>query len=747
MVEKKIIQEGEYNIYVEVNNGVINVNSKKVIPKELTTIPVNIKDKIVYLDQQLLDINIKIDALNPREILMIKGVGGVGKTTLVKLYLDEYSSSYDHVCWINVGSSVKRSFISSIELLDSLNIDAKLTKIDDLFDLVIHRMKQVKGNNLLIVDNANSDFEQSDIYDKVSLNSNWKVVGTSRENYSKCSIYEVKELDPFLSRDLFKMHYDYDQNEKVLNKILFEVNYHPLSIEVISKTSQIRMLTLERILEIVKKKDGGFKKQKKFDANVKVERLNHTSMKGYKAVLESMFDISRLNALETKIIYRLAILPAVNIVYKKGLISIVDIFGIDKREDLEINVPSALQNLVELGWINRIASEFYMHSFLQEVVLLKLRGASFNCSKIVHGLAEKLNVRANENPIDKVIFLEYSENIISKHRDDKYEMSHLTNRNSTIYMYLSEWSEALKYQKISLPIKKRLFKQNRIDGEKLSFTYANMAMIYKFIGNYKKAIKYAKKDINTKFKNGVNNLNLARSYGGLGLLYEDLADFKRSIKYHRLSIEIRERILNAEHPDYPMLATAYSNLSLALHRNMELEEAYQLQIKAIEIREKFIQSDSPNLSLAQSYSNLSNILRDQSDLSEAFKFAKLAMSIRENYSYDNLETANSYNNYGLLLYLSGRYVESLEYFDKGLKIRDGKLDRPHILIARSHINIARSKIGLRDYQYAKYSAEESLLDFKKILGDDHIEYLDALKVYHSIINENDAANIAPPPTG
>lgn len=254
--QKLIIQEGGVNVFVEVNKGVINIGTRRPIPALLTTLPTIDVKSVIGRSGDLQLLKDKINELQERQILQLFGVGGIGKTTLAKLFLQTYFQDYNHICWLEIGKSIKKTFASNSQLVDSLILsdEVKGKKVNDIFLLIIHRLGQLKGKNLLILDNVEQEVENESIYDAISLNSNWKTIVTSREELINYIPFETTPLTPENAKSLFYYNYNFDKNDSILDEILSQISYHTLTIEVVAKTSEIRMFNLSKVLEIVKKK-------------------------------------------------------------------------------------------------------------------------------------------------------------------------------------------------------------------------------------------------------------------------------------------------------------------------------------------------------------------------------------------------------------------------------------------------------------------------------------------------------------
>jgi tetratricopeptide (TPR) repeat protein len=158
--------------------------------------------------------------------------------------------------------------------------------------------------------------------------------------------------------------------------------------------------------------------------------------------------------------------------------------------------------------------------------------------------------------------------------------------------------------------------------------------------------------------------HIATLANNLSLIYSDLGQLEKALEYQMRALEIREKILDPDHPD---LAQSYNDLSLNYLDLGQSEKALEYQRRALEIREKILDSDRPDL--AQSYNNLSLIYSDLGQLEKATEFQLRANEIYEKIlDPDHPSLATSYNNLSLIYKNLGQLEKAFEYMEKAIKI-------------------------------------------------------------------------------
>lgn len=114
-------------------------------------------------------------------VLLVNGLGGIGKTAVADVYVDKFKYDYKHIAKVFVSGDLRQSIVSDLARNLGVKFDGNMS-LEQQFELVIEALQQVKQKkkpNLLVVDNAN---DKQDLIDFKYLlqTTNWKVLITSR---------------------------------------------------------------------------------------------------------------------------------------------------------------------------------------------------------------------------------------------------------------------------------------------------------------------------------------------------------------------------------------------------------------------------------------------------------------------------------------------------------------------------------------------------------------------------------------
>ena len=193
-----------FNISAKVNILEKEITSKldrlQEVPQMLTPIPPIYADEVIGREKELEQLfHLLSGTQKPVQVI---GVGGMGKTTIVKSYVEANQDRYDHIAWIDGSGSLRSGLVKDISLLNNLGLKkAEGMQEKDLSDMILNGLRNLKGENLLVIDDAVSGIEQE--HDLFPSGKGWKVLLTSRQRFDRLEIFspgtfEHKECKGFI---------------------------------------------------------------------------------------------------------------------------------------------------------------------------------------------------------------------------------------------------------------------------------------------------------------------------------------------------------------------------------------------------------------------------------------------------------------------------------------------------------------------------------------------------------------------
>src|SRR6266545_1569169 len=203
--------------------------------------------------------------------------------------------------------------------------------------------------------------------------------------------------------------------------------------------------------------------------------------------------------------------------------------------------------------------------------------------------------------------------------------------------------------------------------------------------------------------------------------FEEALKLQRAGKYDEAlplaerALEIRERLLGTEHPD---VAAAINSLAGIYSDRGKYVKAEPLYRRALNSREKAPGKDHPDT--GASLNNLALLYRRQGKYAEAEPLYKRALDIREKaLGKDHPDTGASINNLAELYYDQGKYAEAEPLYKRALEIREKALGKDHPDSAISLNSLAELYRVQGKHRGAEPLYKRALEIHEKALGKDH----------------------------
>lgn len=663
------------------------------ISTTLNTIPFIAAEDVIGRETERSQLHQFLDDTD--RVTLLNGIGGIGKTTLAKYFVNYYRTDFAYIAWIDNLGTIKESFINNAQLIDSLHLRDEINQIkeserwiDECFDLIINRMRQLGGDNpdksnLLIIDNAGEDIEHSKTLDHIRLRPNWKVLVTSREKLIGFFEYELSFLSPNDATRLFYYHYKREENAALVASILQLIDYHTLLIEVIAKTAQSLRLSLEDVLNRLKKKGLHIS----LKDGIKFQHNYNESVRNVINYLLTIFDLSAMSPQEIWISQQFSVLPSMAFIYhneeKDNILKLLRIHHDERRDDFTI----ALTRLVEKGWLKWDVKEdsFKMHNLIQEVVRLNFPPDVDSCSDLI----QELNSRMSYQKVDWLS----TNNIIVQHLikyivGNSETFAELLDEYASVLLRPGKYFESIEIQKRALEMKEKVLPPNHL---KLADSFNSLALAYKNLDQYDVALTYQLKDLEiTKLHTEEEDYNIAITYNNLSLIYRKINDFEKANYYQEAAIRIAQKI-----NDEDLNSVVYNN-----------------------------------------YGNLAYIQKDYQTALEQFQ---ISLAIRQLNHSDPLWISEAHYNLGTVYIEIGRYAEAKEQLDLAFDIEKQLVpEAPSFAIILYGYGLYHA--GLQEYHKAIAYFSQSMAVYSQSLPDNHSEIVRVknwIKTMESHISPND----------
>ncbi len=293
----------------------------------------------------------------------VSGMGGIGKTALIKEFIFHYREEFDAVLYLNYNGSLKRLIADDSAV--RVNTVSRIPEEDpdDYYLRKLNALKKIAtGKNILaVIDNFDN---MSDLELKNIIGSFHKTVFVTRSdvsalNYRQINILEIENradlysiFEHNLRRDLTEDDIQYPDN------IIEKTSANTLVLELVAKQISGSFISLKQASELID--EHGF-------TRITPEKIEFARDENYfygtmQAILSELFAVNKLSEKQT------------------ALLKIISVFksnGIDARSLqglCELTSLDEVNSLIDHGWANSENGKVYLHTVICEMV------DGFDCS-------------------------------------------------------------------------------------------------------------------------------------------------------------------------------------------------------------------------------------------------------------------------------------------------------------------------------------------------------------------------------
>jgi len=594
-------------------------------------------------------------------LLLINGIGGIGKSSLANHYLYTREKEFDYYGFIDGLDSFISEFRNALDL--------KAERQEELYNEIISKLQGLQGKKLLVIDNVEDIESHKKLIEMLlSLHKyNYKILFTSRREIKNIKSYPLGTLLPADAQKLFLSYFQTDELEKV-DKIIDYLGLHTLFIKLVAETIKNEGYLLDDIIE--KFENGELSKIEFIDEESGVEVTFNQN-------LQELFSMQNLKDEYVLLLKRLSVLPSIDI----ELSFLEEILG---KERLQ----GRLNFLVARGWLIENEGSYKLHQIIKEFVLANYAPSfqdSKNCIDFFNTILSKLTIDKAINNRKYIIYFDSFYKVLEKEKYENEEIAIFLLRFSSLYMIFDMLNNVDILLNKVLKISNKF--ENKINNKELQTINHLWARYYQKKGKIEKALKFFEKDlvITEKTLGGIYHSDMAVSYTDIGMLYKSIGKYNEALHFIQKSLEIRKIIFGDKHIETALNYSTLAEVYLCFDGNEFYEEALKLNKIALNI---FKEKDNNSVHIATIYNELGRSYMLMGDTDMALSSHEKSLKIRKNaWGENSLQVAQSYNNMGDVYWNKRNYEKSLDFFEKDLNICQKILGKNHIDMAISYNNV------------------------------------------------------------
>ncbi len=648
----------------------------------------------------------------------ISGLGGIGKTELVRKYIEKHSKDYDNnIIWINAATyeTIVQSFFRLAKGL--LGIPTEDRDVESIVRDIYAFF--AKRKSLFVFDNAEkyrSEGQDAGISQFLpshflsSDDNKPSVLITSRNQ--KWGDIEV------LTLGIFKESIDF-----IRKALDIKDGSQENEIKNLAETLQHFPLALQQAVAYIKERDIALK-------NVGLRFEISDYLKRYKEEAEKLLDFkfpedSNDSYTETTFItWRITINKIKdNAEYGQQAKEILDIIAYIASDNIPVEMflglernreklGDAIQLLKQYSMINsgEEQSSVNVHRLVQQVTRIELekQGKNKVVKKTFELLKEsfphdsdKLEDHAKKRQLLPHLeaFLSHIDNWLAKNPPEKQaiEKDYLVNLLTWMndgYYYLGNPRRQKKSLKQALSIFKKYYGSDHFT---VAIALANLSIAYGNLGNHKKQRELLKQALPILEKHyGSDHFQVAITLTNLSNAYGNLGNPQKQKELLEQVLPILERHYGSDHFQ---VAIALTNLGIVYGDLGNHEKKKELLEQALAIQEKHYGPDHPQV--ASTLVGLGTVYRGLGNPRKAKELLERALAIQEkHYSSDHFQAAITLMNLSIVYGTSGDPQKQKELLEQVLPILERHYGSDHFQVA-----IALTNLGNRLLSKFMYGAQ------------------------------------------
>lgn len=527
---------------------------------------------------------------NKDEHQLLLGIGGIGKTTILKKIYSILKDEYDCVAWIDYTNDLMSDFINATNLGEG---DRKQVEKQLLCSL----NEKKKQRNLFFVDNVNELYFEDKSRKVIEQNATFVITSRITEIVG----YNSYEILPFSEEGclkLFEKYYRKKLNEaerNLIKKFIDKISRHTLLIELVARAARKEFMPFN--IFINKIIENGV------DAsNVRIQSGHDIQKSSIIEHLQNLYNIVELGEENKRILFNFIVIPDSGIEFNFANM-------INAKHDI-------LEDLIEYGWIYRKEWGFAMHPLIRESIKLQCKDFRQYASELIKSLSNRELTDINQKCIDMYsythIFLSTLALIELKSIGEIYIYYNIMMNSGVLYMevtidesgrraleVLENFCEDDEYYIIKCDILNAMglgYLDCRVEDKALECFIDELEILQEKLPDKEKA--------------------LAACFCNIGMAYSSF-NYLKALEYYNHSLELEILYYGENSLE---VADVYHNMGVNEYKHGECDKALEHLKCALDIRRNY----EENIHMANTLFSLGNVLSSHIENSYDYEKAVLA---------------------------------------------------------------------------------------------------------------------------
>ena len=656
----------------------------------------------VGVDRHFVCRDMELDAirqdLQQDNIIVLHGIGGIGKTELARDYAVKHQAEYACIYEVPCTTSILDGIAEHVEIsgFKRNNVGYVFESNEEYGKRKLEWIQEQTSKVLFIFDDV---FPKDAVWPQIAAMKHDSIV-TSRwgKEAWTCRTEEIMALKGIGEQQrLFEQYLERELEEweiPFFAEIANIVNGHTLTLQLIALQCNASDATMEEILEVLKAQGLYTEDENQFSyGNTQEER----NMYGH---IRAIWNFAALSETEGKLMKGLCLLPEQ---------------GITRREYqkwLDLSNLNEMNSLVKRGWIQSYQQQgktwIYLHMVVSEVIYRELyRKKPEDVQKVQKSVLHELQNRSKEF-LERLRYISYGEYM------GKRLLCSLDSVKFLNYLSMEEENirELSKAMEVLQRAKAYLQELDALETLDAADFYNNVAVVYQTGKELQSAYSCFEKaraiyqiySEERPERYGFVLHNMARiclswqKYSEAMWLEDRAEKWIRKGNLHRLGniYDVRAECYSASWKNiYEIWSKNPQNMELKRQMNDEVLNEWECRKQAVELKEKYCPEWKNEIILSKSNractaAFLGKFAEAKAEIQEVLEFYK---STTEE---DSVEVGSTYSRMCLVYEKCQEYEQAYEYGEQAVRIlkKRGALCREELDCAESNVMLVRRHIGV-----------------------------------------------------
>jgi len=323
------------------------------------------------------------EKLEQDHAVFLHGMPGTGKSELAYAYCKTKKKSYSNMLYIDYSGDLR-------EDIQSMKIAGGMESSGDGYTDVLHILRRLREDTLLVIDNMDKTFSQEKCLADV-LDCGCRVLITTRCNFDDENTMELEEIQDTkkLISLVERVSGEKDLDPKLLTKIIEAVHRHTMAVVLLAGLIRMRKYALRDILvKLRMRKLSGF-----FTEKLRFRKGNQRTTGNFYGHLRFLFGLFDFPEEEQDVLRNMVLMP------REGIQTVLF------EQWMELDNLDLLFDLTESGLLHIVDSDVVkLKPMIRELAKEEFSPSFGNCQKMLKNTAFAMTL-LQDSPADKYLLL------------------------------------------------------------------------------------------------------------------------------------------------------------------------------------------------------------------------------------------------------------------------------------------------------------------------------------------------------